>query len=195
MNQRDAYFSGDVETDGPIPGRFSMLSFGLVYAGSSGGGDFERPQSQLGLYRELKPVADDFEQEALDVSGLDRDRLKVEGFEPRRAMNEAAAWVREIAGDRKPVLVAFPAGFDWMWLHWYFTAFADGGSPFGHSQCFDVKTAASTILHRPVGACGLSKLPDRVLPAREHTHHPIDDAKRQAEIFANLMDISLGRGA
>lgn len=30
----DAYFSADVETDGPIPGPFSILSFALVYAGS-----------------------------------------------------------------------------------------------------------------------------------------------------------------
>jgi hypothetical protein len=32
--QIDAYFSADVETDGPIPGPFSMLSFAIVYAGS-----------------------------------------------------------------------------------------------------------------------------------------------------------------
>jgi len=29
----EVYFSADVETDGPIPGPFSMLSFALVYAG------------------------------------------------------------------------------------------------------------------------------------------------------------------
>ncbi|MGH9741513.1 MAG: hypothetical protein ACRD51_04100, partial [Candidatus Acidiferrum sp.] len=39
----DAYFSADVETDGPIPGPFSILSFALVYAGSFDGKRFERP--------------------------------------------------------------------------------------------------------------------------------------------------------
>jgi hypothetical protein len=39
----DAYFSADVETDGPIPGVFSMLSFALVYAGSFDGRKFKRP--------------------------------------------------------------------------------------------------------------------------------------------------------
>src|SRR5262245_56668885 len=29
----DVYFSADVETDGPIPGPYSMLSFALVQAG------------------------------------------------------------------------------------------------------------------------------------------------------------------
>ena len=36
----DAYFSADVETDGPIPGPFSMLSFALVYAGTFDGDRF-----------------------------------------------------------------------------------------------------------------------------------------------------------
>ncbi len=40
----DAYFSADVETDGPIPGPFSILSFGLVYAGTFDGQHFTRPQ-------------------------------------------------------------------------------------------------------------------------------------------------------
>ncbi len=31
----DVYFSADVETDGPIPGPFSILSFALVFAGLS----------------------------------------------------------------------------------------------------------------------------------------------------------------
>ena len=40
----DAYFSADVETDGPIPGPFSILSFAMVYAGSFDGKRFERPR-------------------------------------------------------------------------------------------------------------------------------------------------------
>ena len=42
-NLVDVYFSADVETDGPIPGPFSILSFALVYAGRFDGGRFERP--------------------------------------------------------------------------------------------------------------------------------------------------------
>jgi hypothetical protein len=39
----DIYFSADVETDGPIPGEYSMLSFALVYAGQFDGVRFEAP--------------------------------------------------------------------------------------------------------------------------------------------------------
>lgn len=38
----DVYFSVDVETDGPIPGPYSMLSFGLVVAGTFDGRVFKR---------------------------------------------------------------------------------------------------------------------------------------------------------
>jgi hypothetical protein len=40
----DVYFSADVETDGPIPGPYSMLSFALVYAGRFDGERFKQPK-------------------------------------------------------------------------------------------------------------------------------------------------------
>src|SRR5271168_5427966 len=76
----DAYFSADVETDGPIPGPFSILSFALVYAGSFDGQRFQRPDKyDQTLYRELKPISENFEIDALRVNGLDRERLCLEG--------------------------------------------------------------------------------------------------------------------
>src|ERR1700733_8497034 len=72
----DVYFSADVETDGPIPGPFSILSFALVYAGSFDGKDFDRPRDyERAFYRELRPISGAFQPEALRVNGLDRDRL------------------------------------------------------------------------------------------------------------------------
>jgi hypothetical protein len=38
----DVYFSADIETDGPIPGHYSMLSFALVLAGRYDGIRLER---------------------------------------------------------------------------------------------------------------------------------------------------------
>jgi len=105
----DAYFSADVETDGPIPGPYSMLSFALVYAGSFDGRQFRRPDNYVrGFYRELKPISENFEPEALRVNGLDRERLRVEGDPPAKAMTEASGWVRQVAGASNPVLIAYP---------------------------------------------------------------------------------------
>src|ERR1700720_1739999 len=85
----DAYFSADVETDGPIPGPFSMLSFALVYAGTFDGKRFERTlDHNLTFYRELRPISETFEVEALRVNGMDRVRLCREGQAPERAMTD-----------------------------------------------------------------------------------------------------------
>lgn len=183
----DAYFSADVETDGPIPGPYSILSFGLVFAGTFDGNHFTPPQNyKQSFYRELKPISKDYQVEALRVNGLDRDRLLKEGKSPESAMTEAYSWIEEIAGTAKPVLVAYPLSFDWSWLFWYFVRFCAKGSPFNHSLCFDIKTAFAVKAGIPITEAGKSKLLPSLRPQRKHTHHALEDAIEQAEIFANV---------
>jgi hypothetical protein len=183
----DTYFSADVETDGPIPGPFSILSFGLVYAGAFDGQHFTRPQNyDKTFYRELRPISEDFQPEALRVNGLDRNRLLKEGQSPKSAMTEASRWIRDVAGTAKPVLVAYPLSFDWAWLYWYFIRFSADGSPFNHSLCFDIKTAFAVKAGIPIAEAGKSKLLPSLRPQSRHTHHALEDAVEQAEIFANI---------
>lgn len=138
--KRDVYVSVDIEADGPIPGPYSMLSFGFAVCGTYDGTEFTAPDpAARTFYAELRPISDRFDPAALEVSGLDRDRLAREGRDPGEAMNAAFAWVRETAAGGTAVAVAYPLGFDWMWLYWYFMRFADAGSPFGHSRHLDVK--------------------------------------------------------
>ena len=185
----DAYFSADVETDGPIPGPYSILSFSLVYAGSYDGRIFRRPTAYDRIfYAELCPISDLYENEALRVNGLDRERLLLEGLNPIAAMSSAASWVRENSAGREPVLVAYPLSFDWTWLYWYFVRFCESGSPFGYSKCFDVKTAVSLKTGLPVSDSGRLGLPDTLKSNHTHTHHAVDDAIAQAEIFANVFE-------
>ena len=185
----DVYFSADVETDGPIPGPFSMLSLGLVYAGRYNGKTFERPTDyDHHLYLELRPISDTFEPEALRVNRLDRDRLLREGMAPEAAMTTAADWVNNTAGPARPVLVAYPLSFDWSWLYWYFMRFSRSGSPFNHSSCFDIKTAFAVKGHLPIADAGRNNLFEHLRPRRGHTHHALDDAIEQAEIFANIFE-------
>jgi hypothetical protein len=185
----DVYFSADVETDGPIPGPFSLLSFAFVFAGVFDGKRFMRPPSyEHTFYSELKPISTHYDPEALQINGLDRDRLFVEGKSPELAMTEAAEWIKAIAGNAKPILVAYPLSFDWSWLYWYFMRFCAKGSPFNHSQCFDIKTAFAVKAKIPIAEAGRSKLLQSLRPDREHTHHALEDAIEQAEIFANIFE-------
>ena len=41
----DTYISADIEADGPIPGQYSMLAFGLAVAGTLDGTTFEPRQT------------------------------------------------------------------------------------------------------------------------------------------------------
>lgn len=183
----DVYFSADVETDGPIPGPYSMLSLALVFAGTYDGAKFVRPASyDLFIYRELRPISLEFQPEALAVNGLDRQRLLREGNDPSAAMSEIAEWVKTIAGNGNPVLAAYPLGFDWSWLYWYFVRFSRSGSPFDYSRGFDMKTAVSVRTGRTLSSSSRSKLPEDLRSQRHHTHHALDDAIEQAEVLANI---------
>jgi ABC-type glycerol-3-phosphate transport system substrate-binding protein len=191
----DIYFSADVETDGPIPGQFSILSFALVQAGSFDGKLFTAPKDySQSFYRELRPIGTYWDADALRVNGLDRERLLREGELPKVAMTEAAKWIKGIVGDAKPVLVAYPLSFDWSWLYWYFTSFSEVGSPFNHSLCFDIKTAYAVKASVPISEAGKSKLLPSLRPQGPHTHHALDDAIEQAEIFANIFRWEGSRG-
>lgn len=190
----DAYISVDVETDGPIPGPYSMLSIGMAYCGSFDGRSMAlTPYPKKTFYTEIRPISAKFEYEALHVSGLDRNRIIREGLLPEVAMEQASAWIDEVSGDNRPIFVAYPAPFDWLWVHWYFTQFTKLGSPFGHSGCFDLKTAIAVRGKIPISRASKSQLPTSLRPDFPHTHNALDDALEQANIFFKLMVQSDGR--
>jgi hypothetical protein len=179
--------SVDIEADGPIPGPYSMLSIGAAVAGTQDADGFTPadPEEQT-FYRELRPISEDFVPEALAVSGLDRERLTLEGAEPAVALAEFSAWVREVSAGAQPVMCGYPASYDWTFLYWYLIRFT-GESPFGHSGCLDMKTLYATKAGMPLRAVAKGTMPRHLLSRRRHTHHALDDAIEQAELLANLM--------
>jgi hypothetical protein len=185
MPTDDIYISGDVEADGPIPGRYSMLSFGLVVAATFDGATFVPQAEGETFYRELKPIGDQHLPAAVAASGLDPDELARTGTPPAEAMAGAAAWVEAVARGARPVLVGYPVVFDWMFLHWYFVTFC-GESPFGFSGALDMKTTYQQKARVPLDKAGRQDLPVELRPSRPHTHNALDDAREQAEIFNKL---------
>jgi hypothetical protein len=182
----DVYVSVDVEADGPIPGPYSMISIGLAVAGTFES-DFRSTDPTVDtFYRELRPISEEWDPAALAVSGLTRDGLLADGADPGVAMAELVAWVNRIAEGRRPVAVAYPACYDWMFLYWYLLRFT-GGSPFGHSGCLDIKTMYAAKAGVPLGGAVKRSMPRHLLSVRPHTHNALDDAIEQADLFANLM--------
>jgi hypothetical protein len=186
MSVDDLYISVDIEADGPIPGPYSMLSFGLAVAGRFDGSRFESFNPSLTtFYRELKPISDRFDPQALAVAGLDREVLNRDGADPAEAMRAASAWVAEQAREARPVLVGYPIVFDWMFLHWYFVRFL-GESPFGFSNALDMKTIYHQKAHVTLDRAGRADLPLNLASKTKHTHNALDDAVEQAEIYNRL---------
>jgi DNA polymerase III epsilon subunit-like protein len=183
--RQEVYLSADIEADGPIPGPYSMLSVGLAVAGRRTGDEPlvpADPEAET-FYRELKPISADFVPAALAVSGLDRERLVDEGEDPASAMADLTDWIAGRGG--RPILVAYPLAFDWMFLYWYLMRFT-GASPFGHSGHLDMKTMYAVKADVPVGRSVKRLMPKSLLSTRRHTHHALDDAIEQAELFVNL---------
>ena len=189
----DLYVSADIETDGPIPGEYSMLSFAFSLASRFDGTTFEtyEPSRETTLYVELKPISENFQQQALDVNGLDREALAVSGREPEGAMREAAEWIGSRADGARPVLVLYPLSFDWSFLHWYFIRFT-GASPFGHSTCIDIRTLYMARARTTFDRSSRLVIPQALQPTRPHTHHAADDAQEQAELFNNIFKWAVG---
>ena len=72
----ETYISVDVETAGPIPGQYALLSIGACLV--------EDPSRTF--YVELQPDRADFPPEALSISGLSMEALKESGLAPKDAM-------------------------------------------------------------------------------------------------------------
>jgi hypothetical protein len=167
-----------------------MLSFALAAAGSHDGDHFTPiAPDRHSFYRELRPISEEFVPDAVAATGIDRDALLRSGADPAQAMQQASNWISEttsvLAPDGQPVLVAYPLGFDWMFLHWYLVHYT-GSSPFGHASALDIKTLYAARAQTTITASTKSQMPADLLSRRPHTHNALDDAIEQAELFANL---------
>ena len=161
----------DIESDGPIPGDFSMISFGAVVVDE---------QLDKTFYGKLKPISNNFIPEALRVSGHSREET-LQFDEPRQVMEAFAKWIKGNCKDR-PIFISDNNGFDWMFICWYFHHFT-GANPFGFSS-------------QNLGSLykGMEKDTFKTfkhLRKTKHTHNPVDDAKGNAEALL-IMKRELG---
>ena len=124
----EIYISVDVETAGPIPGEYSLLSIGAC--------DVDDDFKSFSI--EFKPINTNADPKALEVTGLSLEDLAKRGEAPAAAMAAFAAWANALAGDdRALVFVGFNAPFDWSFVNYYFHRFT-GGNPFGFAA-LDIK--------------------------------------------------------
>ena len=166
-----SYFSVDIEADGPIPGTYSMVSFGAVLV-----------ESELNrtFYAELCPISEKWVPDALAVSGFSREQTLTFG-PPEKVMTQFEEWINQNSKGR-PIFIADNPGFDFAFINFYFHTFL-GRNPFGFSS-------------RRIGDlyCG-AKLDTfakwKHLRKTQHSHNALDDAKGNAEAILEMQKMGI----
>ena len=176
----EIYVSTDVESDGPIPGPHSMLSFASA-AFEADGNLIATTSANL----ETLPGASGHPDTMKWWEGQPAawEACRADTRPPVEVMPEYCGWLERLPA--RPVFVAYPAGFDFTFVYWYLIQFA-GKSPFSHSA-LDIKTFAMSLLKKEYRASTKRAMPKRWFSKRPHTHVALDDAIEQGELFCRML--------
>ena len=179
----EIYISTDVETDGPIPGPHSMLSIGSAAYSA----DKTLVSTFSANLETLPGAAADPKTAACWTTQPDAWAACRKDLEaPHAAMARYVAWLKQLKG--KPVFVAYPAGFDFLFVYWYLIRFA-GESPFSHSA-LDMKTFAMALLKTDYRDSTKRNMPKQWFDKLPHSHVALDDAIEQGALFCNMLKVN-----
>jgi DNA polymerase III epsilon subunit-like protein len=163
----------DIESDGPIPHKYSMVCFGAVIV---------EPSLSKTFYGKTRPISDEWNAEALAISGFSREE-HLTFDDPTEVMTNFRDWLHNNVNN-SPVFISDNLAFDWQWINYYFHYYI-GKNPFGFSG-------------RRIGDlyAGLTK--DYFAASKwkkfrktSHTHNPVDDALGNAEALLVIRELGL----
>lgn len=176
----EIYVSTDIETDGPIPGKNSLLSFGsAAYLGD---------KTLLGTFTANLECLPDGHADPKTMAWWQSQPIawaaaRKDLQPPAKAMKAYVEWVKALPG--KPVFVGYPAGFDFTFIYWYLMAFT-GESPFSFSA-LDIKSYAMAMLKKEYRKTTKRAMPKHWFDPLVHTHIALDDALEQGALFCNML--------
>jgi len=172
----DCFVCVDVETAGPNPGSYSLLSIGAASV----------VEPRRDFYVELQPINMAETEEAARIHKLSLAALAKSGLPPKEAMSRFAAWLKEISPDEQPVFVAFNAPFDWMFVNDYFQRYL-GHNPFGH-RALDMKALFMGLHHIAWEDTTYQFISAHYGLPEALSHHASQDAQQGAELFAAMLE-------
>lgn len=179
----ETYISVDVEADGPIPGKHSMLSLGAAAYDESG--------LLLDTFSiNIRPLPD-ASQDPATMLFWDKNKAAYEATLVNQvpALNAMMRFDEWVAQFNSPVFVAYPTGFDFTFVHWYFMNFLCR-DPFGFSA-LDLKTFAMAVLGTSYKGTTKKTMPkDWFTTKLKHSHVALDDAIEQGELFISMLKYS-----
>lgn len=167
------YIIVDIETDGPIPADYSMLSLGAC--------TLDEPEETW--YNEIKPLQyARFVPETVEflkAHGLDREVVKKNGMYPFPAMESFDAWLTKIAQGDRLRFVADNAAFDSMFVFWYLHRHVDRNQ-FGHSAL------SLTSLYAGFAKDMRRSSDYKKWRGTKHSHNALEDAQGNAQAMREL---------
>lgn len=171
-----SYIVVDVESDGPIPNKYSMVCFGAVIV---------EPGLTKTFYGKVKPISNEYIPEALAISGISREEH--ESFDdPKEVMMEFMDWISKNSKGR-PIFISDNPAFDWQWINYYFHIYI-GKNPFGFSarRIGDIYCGMKMDL-------SLNNEWKKLYRKTKHDHNPVNDAKGNAEALLSMEKMGLKR--
>ena len=179
----ECYVSIDIEADGPAPGLNSMLSLGAA-AFTGDGALADTFSANLEALPEAREDPKTMRWWATQPEAWAACRTQTQ--DPGQAMRGFHTWVLAHARTvGTPVMVAYPAAFDAMWVQWYLHRFV-GEDPF-RRRAIDVKTLAMVAMGERYRTAVKARMPRHWHAVARHTHVAVDDAIEQGELFMNIV--------
>lgn len=186
LDKDQIYVVVDIETNGPVPGFYSMLSIGAVASSID--------EEIASFYHKLLPC---------EGAREDADTMKwwesqpeawrevtTDQLPPDKVMREFYDWVNSLKA--VPVFVAHPVWFDYSFVSWYLHKFAQ--NPFddytGVLRVLDLPSFAAGKLNVSLSKSARPQLPESLkIGMSEHSHTAIDDARGYAVMLRNLLKV------
>lgn len=165
-------FVVDVESDGPIPNKYSMVCFGSVQV--------IEPLDQT-FYGTTKPVSELWDPNALKISGFTREQ-HLTFDDPKETMEKFEAWISTVNKNGRPIFISDNPAYDWQFINYYFHYYL-GRNPFG----FSARRIADLY-------AGLEKnmfASWKHLRKTKHDHNPVHDSIGNAEALLEMKKMGL----
>lgn len=175
------YFSTDIETDGPLAGINSMLSVGSVAVDDEGK---EISTFSMNLKELEGAVQDPDTMKWWSNKQTAWEAARKNPQDPQEVMHRFVLWVKGIATPRnsRPVILAYPAAFDYSFIRWYLIKFT--GSDIFDLSSIDLRSYAMRALGNDYSHSKILLLNNS--KKKNLTHIALNDARDQVELFVKM---------
>jgi DNA polymerase III alpha subunit (gram-positive type) len=179
------YVVVDIETDGPVPELYSMLSLAAVATTEKEEIDsfYEKTLPLKGALQHPSAMAwwktqpEAWQEVTTDAQSADK------------VLKDFSKWLNSLG--KAPIFVAHPLAFDYPFITWYLWKFA-GKNPFanieGTPKALDLSSFIAGKFNLSLDSSKRTKLPKWMKDGMpEHSHNALEDAKGYGVILRNVL--------